>query len=430
MKFYTLSNSNFLTYKQKFSLFFLPIGKNFRIIIVQEIEVTMLKERYLTKDIMEDLQSKMVFIGGARQVGKTTLARKILPKSVSNSQYYNWDYAPDRKKIKNLELPGDNALVIFDEIHKYKKWKTTIKGIYDVYKNKYKIVVTGSAKMNIFRKGGDSLQGRYHYYNLHPFSLAELTGTINAISPSNELLIDTRNNIDQFETLFKFGGFPEVLLTESTRTLRRWHNEKLERLFREDIRDVENIRDVGNMKLLGDMLPDKVGSPLSINAIREDLEVSHKAVTNWLSILELFYYHFRIYPYHSNKIRSLKKEAKLYLIDWSEIEDEGIRFENMVASHLLKFVEYLQQSQGYKLTLNYLRNVDKKEVDFLVSLNNKPWFAVEAKLNETKVSSSLNYFKDRLNIPIVYQVIRKNNTDIMKDDIRIISADKFLNNLI
>lgn len=212
--------------------------------------------------------------------------------------------------------------------------------------------------------------------------------------------------------------------------MRRWHNEKLERLFREDIRDVENIREISNMKLLGDILPSKVGSLLSINTIREDLEVSHKAVTNWLSILELFYYHFRIYPYHSNKVRSLKKEGKLYLIDWSEIDDEGIRFENMIASHLLKFVEYLQQSEGLKVTLNYLRNVDKKEIDFLISMDNKPWFAVEAKLNKTKISQNLNYFKERLNIPFVYQVIRKNNVDIMKDNIRIISADKFLNNLI
>jgi len=318
----------------------------------------MQKERYLTKNIVEDLQSKMVFIGGARQVGKTTLAKEIAAKELSNSQYFNWDYPPDRKKIKTLELPGEDSLLIFDEIHKYNKWKTTIKGIYDVHKDKYRIIVTGSAKMDIFRRGGDSLQGRYHYYNLHPFSLSEMTNARNVIIPMSELSINTQNNIEPFETLYKFGGFPEVLLKESTRSLRRWHSEKLERLFREDIRDVESIRDIGNMKLLGDMLPNKVGSPLSINAIREDLEVSHRAVTNWLDILELFYYHFRIFPFHSNKIRSLKKDAKLYLTDWSEIEDEGIRFENLIASHLFKFVEYLKQSEGHKISLNYLRNVE------------------------------------------------------------------------
>ncbi len=408
----------------------MPISKNFRIIAQHFNENYMQKERYLTKNIVEDLQSKMVFIGGARQVGKTTLAKEIAAKELSNSQYFNWDYPPDRKKIKTLELPGEDSLLIFDEIHKYNKWKTTIKGIYDVHKDKYKIIVTGSAKMDIFRRGGDSLQGRYHYYNLHPFSLSEMTNARNVIIPMSELSINTQNNIEPFETLYKFGGFPEVLLKESTRSLRRWHSEKLERLFREDIRDVESIRDIGNMKLLGDMLPNKVGSPLSINAIREDLEVSHRAVTNWLDILELFYYHFRIFPFHSNKIRSLKKDAKLYLTDWSEIEDEGIRFENLIASHLFKFVEYLKQSEGHKISLNYLRNVDKKEIDFLVSVDNQPWFAVEAKLSDTNVSTNMNYFKERLNIPFVYQVIRKNNVDILRDNVRIISADKFLNNLI
>lgn len=390
----------------------------------------MQREGYLENNIFEDLKSKMVFIGGVRQVGKTTLAKNILAQNFHNSQYFNWDYAPDRKKIKNLELPGEDSLLIFDEIHKYNKWETTIKGIYDVHKEKYKIIVTGSAKMNVFRKGGDSLQGRYHYYNLHPFSLAEITNTKNKFTPLSELDLSTQNNTEQFEALIQFGGFPEVLIKGSSRSLRRWHNEKLERLFREDIRDVDNIRDIGSMKLLGDMLPSKVGSPLSINAIREDLEVSHRAATSWLSILELFYYHFRIYPYHSNLIRSLKKDSKLYLTDWSEIEDEGIKCENLIASHLLKFVEYLKQSEGYKIELNYLRNVDKKEVDFLASIDKNPWFAVEAKLNDTNPTKNLNYFGERLKISFLYQVIKKQNVDILKNGVRVISADKFLNNLV
>ena len=390
----------------------------------------MQKERYLTQNIIPDLENKMVFIGGARQVGKTTLAKEIIATNYPDSNYYNWDYQPDRRKISSMELPGENSLLIFDEIHKYKKWKNLVKGIYDTHKDKYKILVTGSARLNVFRKSGDSLQGRYHYYTLHPFTLAELELIKNKWKPFEELRFPLQTSVVNFEALFQFGGFPEPLVSQSTRTLRRWHNEKLERLFREDVRDLENIRDINSMKLLGDLLPSKVASQLSLNSIREDLNVSHRAVTSWLDILESFYYHFKIYPFTSKTIRSIKKEAKLYLTDWSEVEKEPERFENLIASHLLKFTNYLFEYEGFQSSLNYLRNVDKKEVDFLVSVDGKPWFAVEVKLSETIVKKNLQYFKERLHIPFVYQVVRQNGVDIMKDNVRIISADKFLSALI
>lgn len=386
-------------------------------------------KRYLTESILEDLNKKMVFIGGARQVGKTTLAKKILAENFEVSKYYNWDLSSDRKKLKKLEFPGEDAFLIFDELHKYKTWKSFIKGIYDSYKTKYKIVVTGSARLNIYRKGGDSLQGRYHYYTLHPFSLSELAGNNNKIVPMQELIFNKKSLYKELEILYKFGGFPEPLISQNEKTLRRWHIEKLERLFREDIRDIENIRDMGNMKLLGDMLPSKAAGIISINSLREDLEVSHRAVTNWLNILEQFYYHFRIQPFASTKYRSLKKDSKIYLTDWSEIENEGARFENLIASHLLKTISFLKESEGYNLNLNYLRNTEKKEVDFLITNNNKPWFAVEVKLNETNPSPNLFYFREKLKIPFVYQVVLKKDIDINKENIRIISADKFLSAL-
>ncbi len=390
----------------------------------------MQKERYLTQNIISDLTDKMVFIGGARQVGKTTLAKEIIAQNYSNSTYYNWDYQPDRKRITSNELPGESGLLIFDEIHKFKKWKKLIKGIYDTHKDKYKILVTGSARLNVYRKSGDSLQGRYHYFTLHPFSLAELELVKNQFEPFKELNIHSQSSQENLETLFQFGGFPEPFLKQSARTLRRWHNEKLERLFREDIRDLEQIRDMNSMKLLGDLLPSKVASQLSLNSIREDLGISHRAVTSWLNILESFYYHFRIYPYTSKKIRSLKKDAKLFLVDWSEVENEAARFENLIASHLFKFTNYLNEHEGYRSNLHYLRNVDKKEVDFLATVDNKPWFAVEVKLSDTSLSKNLNYFKERLKIPFVYQVVMQNGIDILRENIRIMSANKFLIGLI
>ena len=390
----------------------------------------MQKNRYLTETIIKDLENKMVFIGGARQVGKTTLAKDIIAKQFNDTTYYNWDFNPDRKKIISYELPGEPSLLIFDEIHKYKKWKALIKGIYDIYNQKYKIIVTGSASLNIFRRGGDSLQGRYHYYTLHPFTLAEVENIKNNLQPFEELTFQRSFYKSSSEILLTFGGFPEPMLSQDDKILRRWHNEKLERLFREDIRDIENIRDINSMKLLGDLLPSKAASPLSINNISTDLEVSHRAINNWLNILESFYYLFRVYPFTSKKIRSIKKEPKLYLIDWSEIDNESSRFENMIASHLLKFVQYLYESEGYKAGLFYLRNVDKKEVDFLVTVNNKPWFSVEAKHSDKSPSPNITYFKERLKIPFNYQVIREDNVDIMKDGIRVISFSKFLSGLV
>ncbi len=235
---------------------------------------------------------------------------------------------------------------------------------------------------------------------------------------------------ENFEQLFKFGGFPEILFKQSEKSLRRWHNEKLERLIREDIRDVENLKDINNVKLLGDMLPLKVASPLSLNAIRQNLEVSHRAITNWLDVLEQFYYHFRIYPYNTKVVRSIKKEPKLYLIDWSEIANESVKFENIIASHLLKFTDCMTEYEGYNIKLNYLRNVDKKEVDFLISSNGKPWFAVEAKLNETQPSPNLFYFRERLKIPFAFQVVKKKDIDFIKNGVRVMSAEKFLSGLV
>jgi predicted AAA+ superfamily ATPase len=390
----------------------------------------MLKKRYLTTYIVDDLKDKMVFVGGPRQVGKTTLSRDFVAAHFKSHAYFNWDNRADRKAIIAASWPGDAELLIFDEIHKYRQWKGLIKGEYDKLKNTFKFLVTGSARLNLYRRGGDSLQGRYHYYRLHPFTLAETEGFPYKSSILKELHIGQGFHQDALKALDTFGGFPEPYIKQSKRLLRRWHNEKIERMFREDILDVQSIRDIGNMKLLSDILSSKVGSLLSLNAIREDLEVSHRAVTHWMDILESFYYHFRIYPYSTKKIRSLKKEPKLYLWDWSEVEDEAFRFENLIASHLLKFVHFITDYEGYRAELYFLRDIDKREVDFLVTVNAKPWFAVEAKLNDTNLSPNLLYFKERLSVPFVYQVVKREKIDRLEKMARIISAGKFLSGLI
>jgi len=381
--------------------------------------MSMFKKRYIIKSVAEDLREKMVFITGPRQVGKTTLAKDLLAEKFKESIYLNWDNQSHRKRIMSGKWPANAELIILDEVHKYRQWKSFLKGEYDVNKKRHKFIITGSARLDIFRKGGDSLQGRYHLYRLHPFTLAEIASKSNEIVPFRELPIMQHKKWEDFEILEKFGGFPEPLFAQKERTLRRWHNERNERLFREDIRDVEMIRELGKMKILSDILPERASTLISVNNLREDLEASHRAVSNWLEILENFFYHFRIYPYAKTSFRSLKKEPKIYLWDWSQIEDEGRKFENMVASHLLKMAHWLHDREGYKISLCFLRDTDKREADFLLTVSGKPWLVVEVKLSDEKPSLGLKYFRKKLDIPFAYQVVRKKGVDYFKDDVAV-----------
>jgi predicted AAA+ superfamily ATPase len=293
--------------------------------------------------------------------------------------------------------------------------------------------VTGSARLDVYRRGGDSLMGRYFYYRLHPFSLAECLKNHNSFKPFEEIGIGDASpeTGELFSVLKKFGGFPEPFLKQSERDLRRWHSSRVERLVKEDIRDLENIRDLSALQILVDLLPTKVGSLLSLNSLREALAVAHKTVASWMDILERFYYHFRIYPFGHIKIKSLKKEPKLYLWDWSEITaNEGTKLENVAASHLLKLCHYLNDVDGYKTELSFLRDIDGREVDFLVTEAGKPWFAVEVKSSAKDISKSLTYFGDKLDIPFLYQLVDEKNIDMRKDNIRVLSMDKFLLSLI
>ena len=198
----------------------------------------MIKNRYLKEFIIKDLSARMVFVGGPRQVGKTTLATELVAKSFGQTGYYNWDNRNDRRQIMKSNWPGNADLIILDEIHKYKNWKSFLKGEFDTLKDRYRFLVTGSARLDIYRKSGDSMLGRYYYYRLHPFTLAEVVGTESGLEIMKEIPIHTRNEEEIFSSLCMFGGFPEPFLKQNMRTLRRWHNEKVDRLFREDIRDV------------------------------------------------------------------------------------------------------------------------------------------------------------------------------------------------
>lgn len=392
----------------------------------------MIRPRYLEQEILADLKEKMIFIAGPRQVGKTTLARSIA-RGHSPYSYFNWDDSNDRKTILAGKFDPKSNLLIFDEIHKYPKWKNLIKGIFDKHKDRFSIIVTGSARLDLYRKGGDSLQGRYYHYRLHPFSLAELLKEKPKIIPFQELHFSStaQKKLNQaFDLLWKFGGFPEPLFKKEERELRRFHSARLDRLIKEDIRDATILRDIASIQLLADLLPSKVASLFSINSLKEDLQVTHKTLSLWVDALERFYYHFRIYPFYSHSMKSLRKEPKLYLWDWSELTSESAKLENMVASHLLKFVHFLIDREGYKAELFFLRDIEGREVDFLVTIDKKPWFAVEVKMTESERTKTLRFFQNKLKIPFVYQVINEQGIDFLQNDIRVMSAPFFLSGLV
>lgn len=391
-------------------------------------------KRYLEENVIADLKKKMVFISGPRQVGKTTLSKQIGHIFYPDAyQYFNWDSRSDRKRILAEDLPAEKNLLIFDEIHKYRQWKNLLKGFYDKQGELFNIIVTGSARLDIYRKGGDSLMGRYHSYRLHPLSVGELCGQKIQYSPFQCLDFPRKidNNAQEtLENLLTYGGFPEIYTSKDLSVTRRWHNERLDRIIKEDIRDIEIIRDISSMQVLAELLPSKVGSLFSLNSLREDLEVSHQTIASWVDIFERFYYHFRVYPFQNKRIRSLKKEPKLYLWDWSEINDGDIRFENLIAGHLLKFCHFLYDTEGFRVQLYYLRDKDQREADFLVTVDNKPWFCVEVKNAYREVPLSLRYFQQRLKIPFAYLVVRESGHDSIKDGVRIVSAGKFLSGMV
>jgi predicted AAA+ superfamily ATPase len=265
----------------------------------------------------------MVLVGGPRQVGKTTFALGLLGKRADETHpaYLNWDHPSVPPRLRKGELPVGQPLLLLDEIHKYARWRNLLKGIYDTEKSRRKILVTGSARLDYYRKGGDSLAGRYRYFRLHPLSLREVSR-----SPSRADL----------ETLLKFGGFPEPYLNRDEREHRLWQRDRISRVVREDLRDLEQVREITLVEHLVDLLPSRVGSRLSVKSLCEDLQVDHKTAERWLGILENLYVCFRISPYGPPKVRALKKAQKLYLWDWSSVDDDGPRFENLVASQLLK----------------------------------------------------------------------------------------------
>jgi len=373
--------------------------------------------RYVEHPVSDDIKRKMVFIGGPRQTGKTTCAKHLCEQwgfDVSK-RYLNWDAPEDRENILRERFPAGSGLLILDEIHKCSKWRQVVKGLFDKRGNELQILVTGSARLDYYRRGGDSLQGRYHFYRLLPFSCAELGAP--TISTVRDLLV--------------YGGFPEPFLLQSEKESRRWSREYRSRVIQGDLSDLENVHDVSIIENMVIRLPDLVGSPLSLNSLREDLQVSHQSISRWMEMLENLYMVFRIYPFGAPRIRAVKKESKHYHLDWTVVSDMGSRFENLVACHLLKWVFFLQDTEGRNAELRYFRDVDKREVDFVIMEDNTPVHFIECKSSGKAQSPSLRYLKVRFpSVPATQVTLDKDVNLETKEGIHICSANLFLKDLV
>ena len=390
-------------------------------------------------------EGRMAFVIGPRQVGKTTLARSLLEAKGCPDLYFNWDDLSFRRKVSRdpygftenfmRKIETGKSLLVLDEIHKFPRWKTYLKGLWDTRKDRFDVLVTGSGRLDVYQRGGDSLLGRYRPYRFHPLSVRE------AIRPDADLaeadpertlqtLISSRGEppaevTAAFRALFDWGGFPEMFLRRDRRKLRLWHAERKRLIIREDLRDLTRIQLLSHVEEMVELLVSKAGSTFSYNSLREDLQVALDSVRLWTAALVRLYFIYLVRPYAKRIARAIKKEPKVYLWDWSEIEDEGRRFENMMAGHLLKWCHFTQDWGFEPLELHYVRDKEHREVDFLVTKGKTPWLLIETKLAGTAPGPTLRRFADRLEVEHRFLVVADLKQAGTAGDVHVIDAPTF-----
>ena len=359
---------------------------------------------------------QMAFLIGPRQVGKTTIGRNNL-KEKGNNAYLNWDEEIHREVIlagtkRILEFfhldiaTPQKKIIIFDELHKYRHWRNFLKGFFDINEKNIHILVTGSARLDAFRYGGDSLMGRYFSYRIHPLSVREISAKKNQFTLNQELSEVVQINQEKFQHLVKFGGFPEPFLTGTNTFYNRWYRLREQQLFEEDLRDLSRIHDLSRLKFVAKAIFNQAGELVTYSNLAKLAKVSIETIQNWLTVLENIYYCFFIRPWHTNITRSLIKQPKIYLWDWASIVGAGARNENFVASHLLKAVNFWTDLGLGEYDLYFLRDKEQREVDFLVTKANKPWFLVEVKTSAKEpISKSLEYFQKQTKSLHAFQVV-------------------------
>ena len=351
---------------------------------------------------------QMVFISGPRQVGKTTISESLA------SVYLSWDDEDVRKAIQSgqrtlaakygIDKPNQSRrVVVFDEIHKYSRWKQFLKGFYDIYGKSWRIIATGSARMDVYKKGGDSMMGRYFPYRMHPFSVAEL---IDTSLPGDGLIRKPRMLADEeWNALVRFGGFPDPFVNRDPRFSRRWNSLRFEQLTKIDMRDLTRIGELDQLAALAEILGGRSGEQLVYKSLGCDLGIDEKTVKKWIKALRYLYFGFEVRPWFKNVENSIRKMPKWYMRDWANVADSGKRAETLVACHLLKAVEGWTDLGYGDFSIGYLRDKSRREVDFVVVRDGEPWFLVEVKKSEESLSDALGFFQRRLGAKHAFQVV-------------------------
>lgn len=350
---------------------------------------------------------QMAFVTGPRQVGKTTTCRRL------GDAYLDWDHQDHRKAILRgpssmaesiglSRLRASPPVAVFDELHKYSRWKTFLKGFFDTHGDHVRILVTGSSRLDVYRRGGDSLMGRYLPYRMHPFSVAE---TVRQDIPESPIRPPIPVKEIDFAALWTHGGYPEPFLKRDSRFTRRWGDLRNQQLLRQDLRDLTRIHEIDQIEVLATLLASRSGGQLVYSHLAEEVRVSVDTVRRWITTLGSLHFGFRVRPWFRNVPKSLRKEPRWFLRDWSGIEDPGSRLETLVGCHLLKAVE-LWEDLGYgKFELRYLRDKARREVDFVVIRDQKPWFLVEVKKADTRLSPSLAYYQQQTKARHAFQAV-------------------------
>lgn len=370
-------------------------------------------ERVQKQAILKDLKKKMVLLAGPRQAGKTTLAKEIA-KEFTSSIYLTYDHLTDRKMIQEEAWLPSVELIILDEIYKMHKWKNYLKGVYDTKKPHQKILVTGSARLEIFNQVGDSLAGRYFLHRLMPLSPAECEK------------VKVPYTLDRF---LKRGGFPEPFLAQDLVDADRWRLQYVDSLLRIDVLEFENIQNLNAIRLVFELLRERVGSAISYTSIAEDVAISPNTVKKYIQILEALYIVFRVTPFSRNIARSLLKEPKIYFFDNGLVKgDQGKKFENFVAICLLKHVLSKVDYQAENYTLKYLHTKEKHEVDFALVKDNKIVKIIEAKHADHSIHPGLQYFHEKYQLPAI-QIVKELRHQKLQDGIQVIQALDFLKTL-